>query len=138
MLPSNSLLFPPHRSFSQYGLISQLHTRCQHMVVNKVSASMELVQIEKTSIIFVIIRGDSGPGWGGTALCKEAPPQALRCPLPPQERALTGRDDTNGHLFKIRHPPSQKGLRGFPDSKDTADSQLIINDAHEHASPFFL
>lgn len=60
----------------------------------------------------------------------------MRCPLPPQERVLTGRDGTNGHLFKIRHPPSPKGPQGFPDSKDTADSQLIINDAHEHASPY--
>lgn len=29
---------------------------------------MELIQIEKTSDIFIIVRGDSGPRWVGTAL----------------------------------------------------------------------
>lgn len=29
---------------------------------------MELTQVEKTGDIFLTVRGDSGPRWGGTAL----------------------------------------------------------------------
>ena len=111
----------------------QVHTRCLDKVVKKVPAFMELIQIEETGDTSIIIRGDLGPGWSGTTLLEEAPPT-----LCPEEGVLTGRDDTNTHLFWIWHPPSQQDPRGFPESKDTAESQLITNDVHGHASPLFL
>lgn len=107
--------------------------------MNKVPAFMELIQIEETGDIFIIIRGDLGPGWSGTTLLERGSSLSFEVPPPsPREGVQTGIDDTNTHLFQIRHPPSQQGPRGIPESKDTADSQLITNDVHEHASPFFL
>ena len=75
---------------------SQVHTRCLDKVVKKVPAVMELIQIEETGDTSIIIRGDVGPGWSGTTMLEEAPPT-----LCPEEGLLTGRDDTNTHLFWI-------------------------------------
>ena len=72
----------------------QVYTRCLDKVVKKVPAVMELIQIEETGD--TSIRGDLGPGWSGTMLLEEAPPT-----LCPEEGLVTGRDDTNTHLFWI-------------------------------------
>lgn len=50
--------------------------------MNKVSAFMELIQIEKTGDIFIIIRGDSGPGWGGTTLLEKGSSLSFEVPPP--------------------------------------------------------